>query len=50
MAEIVTANFLGNELKLTGDDGVQRSLNPEESAALRKLLGWLYPNADFMIG
>jgi hypothetical protein len=50
MAELVTANFLGNELKLTGDDGVQRSLNPEESAALRKLLGWLYPNADFMIG
>lgn len=50
MAELVTANFLGNELQITGDDGVKRSLNPEESAALRKLLGWLYPNADFKIG
>lgn len=50
MAELVTANFLGNELQITGDDGVKRSLNPEESAALKKLLGWLYPNADFKIG
>jgi len=50
MAELVTANFLGNELQIAGDDGVKRSLNPEESAALKKLLGWLYPNADFTIG
>ena len=49
LAELVAANFLGNELEIMGDDG-KRPLNPKETAVLKKLINWLFPNADFKIG
>lgn len=50
IAELVTANFLGNELHLTGDDGKPRPLSGSEKDVLKKIIGWLFPQADFEIG